>query len=118
MKLEGEGVLVRIFVSESDRFKGVPLYEALVQRAREIGLAGATVYRAFEGFGAHNLVHSARILRLSEDLPMVIEIVDRQDKIDAFLPELDRMVPEGMVTLEKVQVILYRARDEAGTSTH
>lgn len=118
MKLEGEGVLVRIFVSESDRFKGVPLYEALVQRAREIGLAGATVYRGFEGFGAHNLVHTARILRLSEDLPMIIEIVDRKDKIDAFLPELDRMVPEGMVTLETVQVILYRVRDEAGTHTH
>jgi PII-like signaling protein len=114
MKLEGQGVLVRIFVSESDRWNGMPLYEAIVQRARETGLAGATVYRGFEGYGAHKLVHTARVLRLSEDLPMIVEIVDRKEKIDAFLPELDRMVPEGMVTLENVQVILYRVRDPAG----
>lgn len=118
MKLEGEGVLLRIFVSESDRWEGAPLYDALVQRAREMGLAGATVYRGFEGYGVHNRVHTARILRLSEDLPMVVEIVDRREKIDAFLPELDRMVPEGMVTLETVQVILYRVRDPAEAHTH
>ena len=118
MKLEGEGVLVRIFVGESDRFEGMPLYDALVQKAREMGLAGATVYRGFEGYGAHNLVHTARVLRLSEDLPMVVEIVDRKEKIDSFLPLLDRMVPEGMVTLEKVQVILYRVRDPADAHTN
>jgi len=77
MKLEGEGVLVRIFVGDSDRHEGMPLYEAVVQKAREKGLAGATVFRGFEGFGAHSLVHTARILRLSEDLPILIEIVDK-----------------------------------------
>lgn len=118
MKLEGEGILVRIFVSESDRWEGMPLYEAIVQRAREMGLAGATVYRGFEGYGAHKLVHTARVLRLTEDLPMVVEIVDRKEKIDPFLPQLDRMVPEGMVTLETVQVILYRVRDPAGHHTN
>lgn len=118
MKLEGEGLLVRIFVGESDRWDGVPLYEAIVQRAREKGLAGATVLRGIEGFGAHNLIHTTRILRLSEDLPIVIEIVDRKEPIEAFLPELDAMIPEGLVTLEPVQVILYRARDLSESQTH
>ena len=111
MKLEGEGVLVRIFIGESDRLHGMPLYEAIVRRARERGLAGATVLRGVEGFGAHSRIHTARILRLSEDLPIVVEIVDQREKIDAFLPELDGMVADGLVTLEKVQVILYRVRD-------
>lgn len=118
MKLEGEGVLVRIFIGDSDRHEGMPLYEAIVQRARERGLAGATVFRGFEGFGAHSLVHTARILRLSEDLPIVIEIVDKKEKIDAFLPELDALVPEGLVTLEKVQVIFYRVREHDHPHTH
>lgn len=118
MKLEGEGLLVRIFVGEADRWEGAPLYEAIVQCAREKGLAGATVLRGVEGFGAHNLIHSARTHRLAEDLPMVIEIVDQKPKIEAFLPELDAMIPEGLVTLEPVQVILYRVRDPREVHTH
>jgi len=118
MKLEGEGLLVRIFVGESDRWEGAPLYEAIVQRAREKGLAGATVIKGIEGFGAHNFIHTARILRLAEDLPIVIEIVDQREKIEAFIPELDAMVSEGLVTLEPVQVILYRTRDGSSGQTH
>jgi PII-like signaling protein len=118
MKLAGEGLLVRIFVGESDRWEGAPLYEAIVQRAREKGLAGATVIKGIEGFGAHNLIHTARVLRLAEDLPIVIEIVDRRESIEAFLPELDAMIPEGLVTLEPVQEILYRARDGSEARTH
>jgi uncharacterized protein len=109
MKSESDGRLLRIFVGESDRWEGKPLYEAIVRRAREEGLAGATVLRGLEGFGAHSRLHTTRILRLSEDLPIVIEIVDEADRIDAFLPELDAMVAEGMVTLENVRVIAYRA---------
>jgi PII-like signaling protein len=118
MKLEGEGVLVRIFIGESDRLEGMPLYEAIVLRARERGLAGATVLRGVEGFGAHSRIHTARILRLSEDLPLIIEIVDRREKIEAFLPELDGMVGDGLVTTEKVQVILYRVREAGDPRTH
>ena len=109
MKLEGEGRLVRIFVGEADRWHGKPLYEAIVARAREEGLAGATVVRGLMGFGAKSRIHTAKVLRLSEDLPIVIEIADRADRIEAFLPKLDEMVADGMVTLEKVQVIAYRA---------
>ncbi len=108
MKIEGEGQLLRIFIGESDRWEGRPLYEAIVRRARRAGLAGATVLRGMEGFGAHSLVHTARILRLSADLPIVIEIVDRPERIEAFLPALDDMVTEGMMTLEKVRIIAYR----------
>lgn len=118
MKLEGEGLLVRIFIGESDRWDGVPLYEAIVQRAREKGLAGATVLKGIEGFGAHNFIHTTRVLRLAEDLPIVIEIVDQREKIEAFLPELDELIPEGLVTLEPVQVILYRVRDGESRATH
>lgn len=118
MKLEGEGLLARIFVGESDLWEGGPLYEAIVQRARDKGLAGATVIKGIEGFGAHNFIHTARVQRLSEDLPIVIEIVDQREKIEAFLPELDAMVSEGLVTLEPVQVILYRVRDGSGGQTH
>lgn len=118
MKLKSEGLLVRIFIGESDRWDGLTLYEAIVQKAREKGLAGATVLRGVEGYGAHNLIHTARIQRLSQDLPMVIEIVDEKDKIEAFLPELDAMIPEGLVTLEPVQVILYRVREPGEAQTH
>jgi PII-like signaling protein len=118
MKLEGEGVLVRIFIGDSDRHERIPLYEAVVQRAREMGLAGATVFRGFEGFGAHSLVHTSRILRLSQDLPIVIEIVDKKEKIDAFLPELDSLIQEGLVITEKVQIISYRVRQEDHPHTH
>jgi len=109
MTLPREGQLLRVFIGESDRWHGVPLYEALVQEARKRGLAGATVFRGFEGFGAHSLVHTTRILRLSEDLPVLVEIVDSEEKIQAFLPVLDEMVKEGLATVEKATVIFYRA---------
>lgn len=108
MKIEGEAQLVRIFIGESDRKDGRPLYEAIVLRAREMGLAGATVLRGLEGFGAASRIHTAHVLRLSDDLPIVVEIVDREERIAAFLPELDTMVGEGLVTIEKVRVISYR----------
>ena len=109
MKLEGEGKLVRIFIGENDRWHGKPLYEAIVMRAREAGLAGATVLRGLMGFGAKSRIHTAKVLRLSEDLPIVVEIVDRTDRIEGFLPALEEMVADGLVTLERVQVITYRA---------
>jgi PII-like signaling protein len=109
MKIEGEGQLLRIFVGESDQWEGRPLYEAIVQTARKSGIAGATVLRGFMGFGANSHIHTAKVLRLSEDLPMVIEIVDQADKVQAILPELDKMVSEGMITLEKVNIIAYRS---------
>ena len=107
-KLEGEGKLLRIFVGESDRWHGKPLYQAIVERVRAEGLAGATVVRGIEGFGADSRLHTTRLLRLSEDLPVVIEIVDTEAQIDRVLPFLDEMVGEGMVTLERVQIIAYR----------
>ena len=109
MQLEGDRVLLRIFIGESNRFEGVPLYEAIVQRARERGLSGATVLRGVEGFGANSRIHRASILRLSEDLPMIIEIVDSLERIEKFLPVLDELIKDGLVTLEKVRVIHYRA---------
>lgn len=118
LKLEGEGILLRIYIGEADRLDGAPLYEALVQRARERGLAGATVLRGLEGFGAHNLIHTARIQRLAEDLPVVVEIVDQKEKVEAFLPELDEIIKEGLVTTEKVQVRLYRVREPGSQHTH
>jgi PII-like signaling protein len=108
MKLPYESQLLRIFIGESDRVEGRPLYEVIVEEARRRGMAGATVLRGFLGFGANSRIHTSRILRLSEDLPIVVEIVDSENKIEAFLPELDRLVEEGMVTLEKVRVIAYR----------
>jgi PII-like signaling protein len=110
MRLEGEGQLLRIFIGESDRWHGKPLYEAIVRRVREEGLAGATVVRGIEGFGASSHMHTSRILRLSEDLPVVIEIADTKENIDRILPMLDEMVGEGMLTVEKVHVVKYRAR--------
>ena len=109
MKLEGEGFLLRIFLGEQDKWQHRPLYEAIVPRAREMGLAGATVLRGPMGFGAHSHLQTAKILRLSGDLPVLIEIVDKEDKINAFLPELDQMMGDGLITLEKVCVITYRA---------
>jgi PII-like signaling protein len=109
MKLEGEGLLLRIYIGELDKWHHLPLYEAIVLKAREMGLAGATVLRGPMGFGAHSLLHTAKILRLSEDLPVLIEIVDKEERINAFLPELDQMVAEGLITLEKVRIIKYRA---------
>jgi len=104
----GEGRLLRIFLGESDRYDGRPLYEWLVLKAREAGLAGATVLRGIEGFGAHSRLHTAKILRLSEDLPIVIEIVDLAEKIEAFLPTVDGAIAEGLATVEKVDVRFYR----------
>lgn len=108
MKLPLEAELLRVFIGESDKFHGRPLYEVIVQRARELGMAGATVLRGTLGFGAHSRIHTAKILRLSEDLPMVIEIVDKPERIAQFLPELDGMIDEGLITLERVRVIAYR----------
>jgi PII-like signaling protein len=109
MKIPEQGYLLRVFVAESDKHGHVPLYEAIVSKARETGLAGATVLRGVMGFGRHSVMHTAKILRLSEDLPMIVEIVDSLEKIEAFLPILDTMVPEGLVTLEQVRVIHYRS---------
>src|SRR5450432_1295304 len=113
MKIPDKAKLLRIFIGESDRWHHQPLYEAIVLKARELGLAGATVLRGPMGFGAKSRLHTAKILRLSLDLPMVIEIVDSEEKINALLPHLDEMVLEGLVTLEDVQVIKYRANSPA-----
>lgn len=109
MKIPTEGKLLRVFVGEADRWHGRPLYEAIVEEARKLGLAGATVWKGSMGFGAHSRMHTAKILRLSEDLPVVIEIVDAAEKIERFVREhLDDMVQEGLVTVERAEVILYR----------
>jgi hypothetical protein len=109
MKLPSEAELLRIFIGESNKHHGRPLYELIVEAARKGGMAGATVLRGQMGFGAASRIHTAKILRLSEDLPIVIEIVDKPERIEAFLPELDRLMQDGMITLEKVRVIAYRA---------
>ncbi|MCX6552744.1 MAG: DUF190 domain-containing protein [Acidobacteria bacterium] len=111
MKLPEEGVLLRIFMGEADREPGQdrPLYEAIVRRARAAHLAGATVLKGPMGYGKNSLVHSAKLLELSTDLPVVIEIVDTEEKIKAFLPTVDELVTEGMVTLEAVRVVKYVA---------
>jgi PII-like signaling protein len=108
MHLPEDAVLLRIFIGESDRWQRRPLYEAIVMKAREMHLAGATVLRAPMGFGKSSRVHTAKILRLSMDLPFVIEIVDTEEKINAFLPVLEEMMGGGLVTVEKVKVIHYR----------
>ncbi len=108
MNLPEEAELLRVFVGESDKRHGRPLYEVIVEEARRRGLAGATVLRGTLGFGAHTRIHTAKVLCLSEDLPMVVEIVDKPDRIAAFLPDLDEMMDEGLVTLESVRVIVYR----------
>lgn len=109
MSIPEEGYLLRIFVGESDKQGHQPLYETIVLRAREAGLAGATVVRGVMGFGKHSIVHTAKILRLSEDLPMIVEIVDSLEKIETFIPVLDQLITDGLVTLERVKVIHYRA---------
>ncbi len=107
MQLPKDAVLLRIFFGEADRFEGKPLYEAVVLKAREMQMAGATVLRGPMGFGHSSHLHTSKILRLSTDLPLVIEIVDTEDKIDAFLPVLDTMMGSGLVTIEKVKVLRY-----------
>ena len=109
MTIPEDGSLLRIFIGESDRHGHQPLYEAIVLKAREQGLAGATVLRGVMGFGKHSILHTAKILRLSEDLPMVIEIVDSAEKINGFLPVLNEMITDGLVTLERVKVLQYKA---------
>lgn len=109
MKTPTEGKLLRIFIGEQDKWEGRPLYEAIVELARKEGLAGATVLRGFLGYGCKSVIHTAKLLRLSEDLPIVIEIIDAEEKVAAFLPLLDGKVRDGLITLEKVQVLLYRA---------
>ena len=112
MHLPHEAMLLRIFIGESDRWKHQPLYEAIVLKARELHLAGATVLRGPMGYGKSSRLHTAKILRLSMDLPLVIEIVDAEEKIQGFLPVLEEMMQGGLVTLEKVRVIAYRANPE------
>ena len=111
MKISGEGKLLRIFVGEADRYQGRPLFEALVRKARELGLAGATVWRGIESFGARSRIHTASILRLSEDLPIIIEIVDTEERVREVLPALDAILEAagggGLMTIEKVEIIKY-----------
>ncbi|MEE8344405.1 MAG: DUF190 domain-containing protein [Woeseiaceae bacterium] len=109
MTLPKQGKLLRIFIGENDRHEGLPLYEWIVRQARENGLAGATVLRGLEGYGAHSRLHKAKILRLSSDLPLVVEIVDTEEKIQSFLPLIDDAVGEGLATVEKVEVHFYRS---------
>ena len=111
MRIPRNAVLLRIFLGEADRFEHQPLYEAIVLKAREQHLAGATVLRGPMGYGHSSRLHTAKILRLSEDLPLLIEIVDSEEKIDGFLPALDAMMTSGLVTLEKVQVRQYGPND-------
>jgi uncharacterized protein len=113
MKPLEDAVLLRIHMGESERSGGKPLYEAIVLKAREQGLAGATVLRGPMGFGEHSQIHSAKVLRLSQDLPVIVEIVDAPDKINAFLPVLDTMMGSGLITLEKIQVLHYGGNDQS-----
>jgi uncharacterized protein len=113
MKLEGTGLLARIYIGESDTWHGRPLYEAIVHMLRERGFAGATVIRGIEGFGAKQHLHTTRILSLSQDLPILIEVVDQEDRLRGILPELNGMVSEGLITLERVEIVAYRAGGES-----
>jgi PII-like signaling protein len=108
MKLPEEGYLLRIFIGENDSLNGHPLFEAIVTKAREMNFAGATVLRGIMGFGAESRIHTTKILRLSDDLPIIVEIVDTKEKIDELIPWLDEVVLEGLITLEKMKVIKYR----------
>lgn len=112
MKLPSEAYLLRIFVGESDKADGRPLHEVIVENARTRGLAGCTVLRGILGFGANSRIHTSKVLRLSEDLPIVVELVDSEENIRAFLPQLDALIGEGLVTLEEVRVITYRHSEE------
>lgn len=114
MKLPEEGYLLRIFVGETDKYHGKPLFEQIVLKAKELNIAGATVLRGLMGFGANSRLHSATLLRLSDDLPIVIELVDTEEKLNKLIPFLDETVEEGLVTMEKVRVIKYR-HSEAGS---
>ncbi|HEX4144848.1 MAG TPA: DUF190 domain-containing protein [Pirellulales bacterium] len=118
MKVNENGVLLRIFIGQSDRHEGRPLYKAIVERAKDLQLAGATVLRGSEGFGAHSVLHEAKLLEMSGDLPLIVEIVDTEDKIKLLLPSLENMVEEGMITMEYVVMLMYRdGRDDKSTET-
>ncbi|MGH8095399.1 MAG: DUF190 domain-containing protein [Chthoniobacterales bacterium] len=117
MQLPEDALLLRIYIGESDRWQHQPLYEAIVLKARELHLAGATVLRGPMGFGAASRIHTAKILRLSMDLPMVIEIVDTEEKVKKLLPLLDKMMGGGLVTLEKIKVIHYRHEPKSGAES-
>ncbi len=110
-KITGEQLIMRVFIGESDSYDHQPLYRVIVETLRKAGLAGATVIKGISGFGAHSVYHTDHILRLSQDLPIIIEVVDSEDKINAILPKLDEMVKEGLITIEKVNVIKYSHRD-------
>ncbi len=108
MKIEGPGKALTVYIGESDRWHGKPLATAIVERMRELGLAGATVIRGFEGFGARSRIHTTHVLRLSEDLPIVIQVVDRADRIELVKQALDEMVTEGLITVTDVEIVRYR----------
>ena len=114
MKIPSDGKLLRIFIGEQDKWHGQPLYEAIIHAARKASLAGATAIKGCMGFGAKSRMHTAKLLRLSEDLPVIVELVDSEDKINSFLPQLDAMVKDGLITIEKVNVIAYRAVSAQG----
>jgi hypothetical protein len=109
MKIPADGKLLRIFIGEADKWNGKPLYEEIVLLAKKNSMAGATAIKGFMGFGCKSHMHTTKLLRLSEDLPIIIEIVDSEDKINQFLPFLDEMVKEGLITIEKANVVMYRA---------
>jgi PII-like signaling protein len=111
-RFKGERTLMRIFIGESDKYRGRPLYEALLERLRSKGLAGATVLRGVAGFGASSVVHTDKVLRLSLDLPLIIEVVETEETIQGILPDLDEMIGGGLITLERARVILYRAVED------
>jgi len=112
MKLPEEGMLLRIFIGEADSFKGKPLYEQIVLKARELNLAGATVIHGTMGFGAGSRIHTTKIVRLSEDLPMIVELVDTEEKLNTLMPFLDKTVEEGLITMERVKVVKYRRKGQ------
>ncbi len=115
MKLPEEGMLLRIFIGESDHHKGKALYEQIVLKARALNLAGATVTRGIMGFGADSRIHTAKLLQLSEDLPIIVEIVDTEENLNKILPFLDETITEGLITLEKVRIIKYRHSSQTDT---
>lgn len=114
MKIPSDGKLLRIFIGESDKWRGKPLYQEIIRMAREKKMAGATAFKGFSGFGRKSHMHTAKLLRLSEDLPVLIEIVDSDEKISSFIGGLDEMVKEGLITTEKVNVIMYRSENGPG----
>lgn len=112
MRLEGEGILLRVYINETDKYKGKSLSQAIVEFLREKGIAGATVIHGVTGYGAHSAIHTSKVLRLSEDLPVIIQTVDTSEKLDKIIPELEGMIKEGLIITQKVHVRKYLAREE------